>query len=145
MNKGERVAGKQFHEKKEKEAQEKKDKADAETWWVQNSEKIVRMDVGKCYEYLKQSGERQVVYGMLYERLRQFKGPPPQPPQKQPMKPLHPPQQPCHRTPCTCLPQCKQTPPLRPRTPVPYYGVYRTDTDGRVKFQKFVVLKLMDS
>ena len=104
LNKGERVAGKQFHEKKEKEAQEKKDKADAETWWVKNSEKIVRMDVGKCYEYLKQSGERQVVYGMLYERLRQFKGPPPQPPQKQPMKPLHPPQQPCHRTPCTCSP-----------------------------------------
>ena len=92
LYKGERDAGQQFHERKKMEAQEKKDKADAEIWWVKNSEKFVRMDVGKCYEYLKQSCERQVVHNMLYERLCLFKEPPP--PQKQPPPPR--PQTQCH-------------------------------------------------
>ena len=98
MNQGERDAAEQYQERKKREAQEKKDKMDAETWWEKNREKMVEMDVGKCHEYLKQiffnREVRPKVHDMLYGRLCQWKGPPPPPP---------PPQKP--------------SPPPRPRTP----------------------------
>ena len=47
MNQEERDKAKEYHAKKKLEAQEKKDEADAESWWMNNKEKFVKMDVKK--------------------------------------------------------------------------------------------------
>ena len=80
MNQGERDAAKEYQERKKREAQREKDIADAESWWVKNKEKFVKMDVGKCYEYLNHiEFNREVrpkVANMLYAQLCDWKGEP---------------------------------------------------------------------
>ena len=97
INQGERDKAEEYHARKKLEAQEKIDEADANTWWVKNNEKFVKMDVKNCHEYFKQTfiyqEVRPAVRKMLFERLCQWKGPPPPPP-KQPSPPPRP--QPCH-------------------------------------------------
>ena len=52
MNKGERSAAEEYQERKRREAQREKDIVDADSWWVKNKKRFVKMDVGKCHEYL---------------------------------------------------------------------------------------------
>ena len=80
MNQGERNAAEEYQERKKREAQREKDIADAESWWVKNKEKFVKMDGGKCHEYLNHvEFNREVrpkVAHILFARLCDWKGEP---------------------------------------------------------------------
>ena len=90
MNRDERDEAKEYHAEKKLKA---KAEADAEAWWVENNEKLVKMDVKGCHEYLKKISVnhevRPKVHKILYEWLCQWKGSPPPPP-KPPLRTVYP-------------------------------------------------------
>ena len=58
MNKAEQEAVEQFHERREREAQEKQDDLEAELWWKKNFKIFERMDIREGYKYLCDQGLR---------------------------------------------------------------------------------------
>ena len=81
MNMAEFDAAKKHRQEKVKEANEKQDKFDADIWWKDNRAKFEQLDVGKCYEYLRNQEVRPTVQAKLNTLVYKLKGPPPKPPQ----------------------------------------------------------------
>ena len=72
MNKAEQEAVEQFHERREREAQEKRDDIEAELWWKENFkifERMDCMDIREGYKYLCDQGLR---VGVL-EKVRKLR------------------------------------------------------------------------
>ena len=69
--------------RKKLKAEKEKEEADANNWWEENSKRFLNMKVKDCHDFLKQISVNQdvrpKVYGIMFARLRQWKGDPPPP------------------------------------------------------------------